>query len=67
MKCTTKIQRVDRATTQSFYVIVPTPLAQAFIIEKGEAFEWIIEDRNTLILTRVNKTKTRLKTQSSEH
>ena len=65
MKCVTKIQRVDRKTTQSFYVIVPTPLGQAFKIDKGEAFEWIIEDRNTLILKRLVKEKTRLNSQSS--
>lgn len=61
MKCITKIQRVDRATTQSFYAIIPTPLGQSFKVEKGESFEWIIEDRNTLILRRVEKAKTRLK------
>ncbi len=65
MKCLTKVQRVDRATTQSFYVIVPTPLGQAFKIEKGEVFEWIIEDRNTLILRRVEKEKSRLKASKS--
>ncbi len=65
MKCLTKVQRVDRATNQSFYVIVPTPLGQAFKIEKGEVFEWIIEDRNTLILRRVEKEKSRLKASKS--
>lgn len=66
MKCITKIQRVDRATTQSFYAIIPTPLGQSFKIEKGERFEWIIEDRNTLILKRVEKEKTRLKVKQGE-
>ena len=48
----TKIQRVDRPTNQSFYVIMPTALAQAFDLDKGEEFEWIIEDKNLLLLKR---------------
>jgi len=48
----TKIQRVDRPTNQSFYVILPSPLAQAFELDKGEEFEWIIEDKNLLLLKR---------------
>lgn len=48
----TKIQRVDRPTNQSFYVIIPSALAQAFDLDKGEEFEWIIEDKNLLLLQR---------------
>lgn len=48
----TKIQRVDRPTNQSFYVILPSALAQAFEVDKGEEFEWIIEDKNLLLLRR---------------
>lgn len=53
----TKIQRVDRPTNQSFYVILPSPLAQAFELDKGEEFEWIIEDKNLLLLRRSNPKK----------
>jgi antitoxin component of MazEF toxin-antitoxin module len=48
----TKIQRVDRPTNQSFYVIVPAALAQSFDMDKGEEFEWVIEDKNLLLLKR---------------
>lgn len=58
----TKIQRVDRPTNQSYYAIIPSPLAQAFQIEKGEEFEWTIESRNVLILKRKTLDKTRVKT-----
>ena len=58
----TKIQRVDRPTNQSFYAIIPSPLAQAFGIDKGENFEWIIEDRNVLVLRRLKDKKPRTKT-----
>lgn len=57
----TKIQRVDRPTNQSFYAIIPAPLAQAFGIDKGEQFEWTIEDRNVLILKRSKGKKSRIK------
>lgn len=53
----TKIQRVDRPTNQSFYVIMPAALAQAFELDKGEEFEWIIEDKNLLLLKRVTEKK----------
>ena len=53
----TKIQRVDRPTNQSFYAIIPSALAQAFELDKGEEFEWIIEDKNVLILRRANPKK----------
>ncbi len=53
----TKIQRVDRPTNQSFYVVMPVALAQAFELDKGEEFEWIIEDKNLLLLRRVTAKK----------
>lgn len=65
MATKTKIQRIDRQTTQSYYVIIPVPLAQAFEIDKGEEFEWTIEDKNTLVLTRSNLKKPRRKTRKN--
>lgn len=53
----TKIQRVDRPTNQSFYVIIPSALAQSFDVDKGEEFEWIIEDKNLLLLKRSSPKK----------
>ncbi len=46
----TKIQKVERPSNQSFYVNLPSALAQAMDIEKGEEFEWVIENKNLLIL-----------------
>lgn len=48
-----KIQKVQRPTNKSFYVNMPTAIAEALNIEKGEEFEWTIEDKNTLVLKRV--------------
>jgi bifunctional DNA-binding transcriptional regulator/antitoxin component of YhaV-PrlF toxin-antitoxin module len=48
-----KLQKVERPTNRSFYVNFPVALAEAIGIQKGEDFEWIVEDKNTLILQRV--------------
>ncbi len=60
----TKIQKVERPTNQSFYVNLPSAVAQAMNIEKGEVFEWKIEDKNLLLLERTKKlTSRKLKQQ----
>jgi len=56
-----KIQRVERGTTKSYYVNFPAALAEAAQIEKGEALEWFVEDRNSLLLRRVKPKKSILK------
>ncbi len=47
-----KIQRVDRKTTKSFYINFPAAIAEAMKMEKGEEYEWEIEDKNTLVFKR---------------
>ena len=37
---------------RQYYLICPSPLAQALEIEKGEVVEWVVEDKHTLILKR---------------
>ena len=48
-----KIQKVERPTNRSYYVNFPVALAEAIGLEKGEDLEWLIEDKNTLILQRL--------------
>ncbi len=48
-----KLQKVDRPTNRSYYINFPVALAEAMGMEKGEEFEWLIEDKNTLIFRRV--------------
>ena len=47
-----KIQKVDRPTNRSYYVNFPVALADALGIKKGEKFNWLLEDKNTLIFER---------------
>jgi len=50
-----KIQKVDRGKTRSFYLNFPAALADAMEVEKGEEFEWILEDKNTVWLRRSHR------------
>jgi antitoxin component of MazEF toxin-antitoxin module len=47
-----KIQKVERPTNKSFYVNFPAALAEAIGMDKGEDFEWLVEDKNTLVFRR---------------
>ncbi len=52
-----KMQKVERPTNQSFYITFPSALAQALEIEKGESFEWIVENKNLIVLKRITEKK----------
>jgi antitoxin component of MazEF toxin-antitoxin module len=56
-----KIQRVERGRTKSYYVNFPAALAEAAQIEKGEEFEWLVEDKNAFLLKRKKLRKSILK------
>ena len=58
----TKVQVIERANdTRQYYLICPAPLAQALELEKGEEIDWVVEDRNSLVLRRVRKTESKLR------
>ena len=62
----TKVQVIERAKGQrQFYLICPAPLAQALEIEKGETIEWVVEDKWTLSIKRVQARPTQ--PQGSSH
>lgn len=50
-----RIQKVERESSRSFYVNLPVVLVEAIGVQKGEIFEWTLEDKNTLVFTRVNR------------
>ena len=57
----TKVQVIERANqTRQYYIICPAPLAQALELEKGEEVDWVVEDRNHLVLRRVVKSASKL-------
>ena len=54
-----KIQKVERPTNRSYYVNLPSAVAEAISAKKGEGFEWWVEDKNTLVLSRIKPLKLR--------
>jgi hypothetical protein len=56
-----KIQKVERPTNNSFYINFPLAIAESVKVEKGEEFEWFVEDRNTFVLKRIKKGKPMVK------
>ena len=55
----TKVQVIERAKGQrQFYLICPAPLAQALEMEKGETIEWVVQDKWTLSVRRVDPRQT---------
>lgn len=50
-----KIQKVERPTNRSYYLNLPAAIAEALAVQKGEIFEWEIEDKNTLVLSRAKR------------
>lgn len=52
-----KIQKVQRPSNRSFYLNFPMALAEALDVQKGETFEWSIQDRNTFIVKRIKPSK----------
>ena len=52
-----KVQKVERPTNRSYYVNLPVVLAETLGVKKGEAWQWSVQDQNTLVFSRV-KVKT---------
>ncbi len=48
----TKVQLIQRDASQQWYVNFPSALAQAMEFAKSEVVEWIIKDKDTLVLQR---------------
>ena len=48
----TKVQLIQRDVSKQWYVNFPSALAQAMEFTKSEVIEWIIKDKDTLVLQR---------------
>lgn len=55
MGCKTRIQLIERKNSKQWYVNFPMAIARAIGFEKGEEFEWIIIDKNKMMLRRLKK------------
>ena len=48
----TKVQLIKRKKSEQWYINVPSALAQAIDLTKGEIVEWTFHNRNVLVLKR---------------
>jgi hypothetical protein len=48
----TKVQLIQRKDSQQWYINFPSAVAQAMEFTRGEVVEWIVEDKNRLLLHR---------------
>ncbi|MDX9975250.1 MAG: hypothetical protein RBU21_19840 [FCB group bacterium] len=48
----TKIQLINRKSSQQWYVNIPHAVAEALELDRGEIWEWIIEDKDQMVLRR---------------
>lgn len=51
----TRVQVIQRAKSQEFYVSLPIALARALGLRKGEVVEWEVDSRAELRLRRVEE------------
>jgi hypothetical protein len=49
----TKVQLINRQDSQQWYINFPAAIAQAIEFTKGETVEWVLQDRDTLLLRRL--------------
>lgn len=57
----TKIQLINRAKSEQWYINFPSAVAQAMEFERGEVVEWLIDDHQRLVLTRNKESVAALK------
>ncbi len=48
----TKVQLIQRKSSEQYYINFPSAVAQALELSKGEEVEWIIHDKKHMVLAR---------------
>lgn len=66
MGCRTKVQLINRKTSEQWYVNFPAAIAQAMEFERGEEVEWIVEDKGQMVLRRLNAPPSAIKKKRRE-
>jgi len=51
----TKIQLIRRTASEQWYINLPSAVAQAMEFQKGEVVEWVVQDKQRMILQRVEQ------------
>jgi antitoxin component of MazEF toxin-antitoxin module len=66
MRYPTKIQLIKRAKSEQWYINFPSAVAQAMEFDRGEVVEWIIENKQKLLLKRRKADESPLKKKLQE-
>jgi len=53
----TKIQLIQRKSSQQYYINFPSACAQMMGLRKGEVVEWVLSPKGELLLKRNMRTK----------
>jgi len=54
----TRIQVIERAKgSRQFYIMCPSPLAEALELQKGEEIDWVIQDKYAIEIRRKRRGK----------
>ena len=62
----TKVQLIKRKQSEQWYINFPAAIAQAMEFERGEMVEWIIEDKQSLVLRRQKAPPSAMKKKRQE-
>ena len=62
----TKVQLIQRQTSEQWYINFPSAVAQAMEFQRGEIVEWLVEDKETLVLRRPHAPARQLKKNPSD-
>lgn len=62
----TKVQLIKRKQSEQWYINFPAAVAQAMEFERGETVEWIVEDRQSLVLRRCREVPSAIKKKQQE-
>ena len=57
----TKVQRIKRKNSEQWYIGFPSAIAQAMAFVPSEVVEWIIEDKEYLVLRRTSPSPSAMK------
>ena len=56
----TRVQVIERkGGSRQFYIMCPSPLAEALEIQKGEQIDWVVQDKYTIEIRRERPAKAR--------
>ncbi len=63
----TKVQLIKRQASEQWYINFPSAVAQAMEFSRGEVVEWLIEDKETLVMHRPEAPARKLKKKPLQH